>query len=530
MGSISIPIPDSGESTQSPPPSFDEFQRQTSLMTSCTLLWKELSDHFTSLEETLLKKSDAIKDKIETLDTETKASLVSLEERETTIENSVAIALQKVEAAIKAAAAAAGSCSDGTDGPDVDDSEGLLMKLKAYCVRMDSVGFGAFVCSRKKELESMRVQIPVALAECADPARFVLEAISEVFPVDKRKVCMTDLSWACVLVLESLIPVMVDPILGESRVLVTPSVKKNAKEIAEKWKESLDERGGIENVKPPDVHTFFQHLLTFGIVEEEDLDFYRKLVVGSAWRKQMPKLALAVGLADQMPDMIEELISRGQQVDAVHFIHEVGLVDRFPPVGLLKSFLKDAKKAATSILEDSNHSSRVVHLAARKELSALKAVIKCIEEYKLEAEFPPESLKKRLEQLEKVKVEKKRPAAAGPANKRTRASNVGPMPPAKAGRITNAYVSSFPAAPPAFVRSPSHTQYPAGYSFPSPVYGHGNRSPPTNPYATPYSPEATAPPLSPPLSYPGTPPMNYPTAYGGYGNGMLPAYQQAYYR
>lgn len=56
--------------------------------------------------------------------------------------------------------------------------------------------------------------------------------------------------------------------------------------------------------------------------------------------------------------MIEELISRGQQVDAVHFTYEVGLVDRFPPVPLLKAFLKDAKKAATTILEDPNNSSR----------------------------------------------------------------------------------------------------------------------------------------------------------------------------
>lgn len=527
MGSIAIPDP--GESTQAP--SFDEFQRQTSLMTSCTLLWKELSDHFTSLEQSLLKKSDAIKDKISTLDAETKASLSSLEERETTIENSVSIALRKVEAAVQAAAAAVGTskCDDGVENPEVDDSEGLLFRLKSYCVKMDSLGFWGFVASRKKEMDLMRAQIPLALAECADPARFVLEAISEVFPVDKRPLCVNDLSWACVLILESLIPVMVDPILGNSRVLVTPSVKKSAKEIAEMWKESLDQRGGIENVKAPDVHTFFQHLVTFGIVKDEDLDLYRKLVVGSAWRKQMPKLAVSLGLGDKMPDMIEELISRGQQVDAVHFTHEVGLVDRFPPVCLLKAFLKDAKKAATSILEDPNHSSRAVHLAARKEQSALKAVIKCIEEYKLEAEFPPENLKKRLEQLEKVKIEKKRPAAVGPANKRTRASNVGPMPPAKAGRITTAYVSSFPA-PPTFVRSPSHTQYPAGvpsYTVPPPMYVHGTRSPPANhPYAA-YSPEAA--PLSPPLSYPGTPPMNYP-AYGGYGNGMAPAYQQAYYR
>ncbi|XP_031261512.1 FRIGIDA-like protein 4a [Pistacia vera] len=220
--------------------------------------------------------------------------------------------------------------------------------------------------------------------------------------------------------------------------------------------------------------------------------------------------------------MIEELISRGQQLDAVHFTYEVGLVGRFPPVPLLKAFLKDAKKAAASILEDPNNAGRAGHLAARKEQSALRAVIKCIEEYKLGAEFPPENLKKRLEQLEKAKIEKKRPAAV-PATKRTRASNGGPMPPAKAGRLTNAYVSSFPA-PPTFVRSPSHTQYPAGVSpYASPPAVYGNRSPPTNPYA--YSPEA-APPLA--GSYPGAP-MNYP-AYGGYGAGLAPAYQQAYYR
>lgn len=56
--------------------------------------------------------------------------------------------------------------------------------------------------------------------------------------------------------------------------------------------------------------------------------------------------------------MIEELISKGQQLDAVHFTYEVGLVDKFPPVPLLKSFLKDAKKVASSISEDPNNAGR----------------------------------------------------------------------------------------------------------------------------------------------------------------------------
>uniref|UniRef100_A0A7N0VKI1 FRIGIDA-like protein n=1 Tax=Kalanchoe fedtschenkoi TaxID=63787 RepID=A0A7N0VKI1_KALFE len=545
------------------PPSFDDFQRQTSLMTSCTLLWKELTDHFTSIEEDILRKSEAIKRKIETLDHQTKGSLEVLKQREVSIDESVEIALGRAESSREAALASLES-----DDGEVDNGEGLLMTLKRFCLRMDSIGFWRFVCVRKKELEALRESIPVALGECVDPPMFVLEAISEVFPVDKREdksERLNDLGWACVLVLESLIPVVVDPVIGKARLLVTPSVKSRASEVAEAWKESLDQRGGIENVKTPDVHTFLQHLVTFGIVKEEDFSLYRKLIIGSAWRKQMPKLAVSLGLSCQVPDMIKELISRRQQLDAVHFAYEVGLVEKFPPAPLLKAYLRDAKKSILTATGDHNSSNRAT--SGRKEQSALRAVIKCIEEYKLETEFPPDNLKKRLEQIEKAKTEKKKPAgAAVPANKRTRVSTGGgPMPPAKAGRSTNAYVSSSFQTAPTFVRSPSQTQYSnvspsqSPYTTPSPSHSpytfspshsqytistqqsqyttvsppyqydmqaapgpvmYGNRSPPT-PYA--YSPEAIAVPHPGPYA----PQMVYPPYYG---QNVAPVYhQQPYY-
>lgn len=311
MGSIADP----GELDHSPPapaPSFDDFQRQTSLMTSCTLLWKELSDHFTSLEQNLEKKSAALKAKLQSLDSQTKQSLEILDERESTLCASLSIALEKVEKSKGEALSAIGKgiqVGDDLVEAEVDNSFGLFLKLKSLCVRMDVSGFWGFVIVRKKELESLRQEIPKALEECVDPPKFVLETISEVFPVDKRKPSNTtsnsnDLGWACVLLLESLIPVMVDPVLGKRRMFVTPSVKEKAEEIAEIWKKSLEERGGIENVKTPDVHTFLQHLVTFGIVKVEDIDLYRKLVVGSAWRKQMPKLAVSLGLGDKMPGMV----------------------------------------------------------------------------------------------------------------------------------------------------------------------------------------------------------------------------------
>jgi len=164
--------------------------------------------------------------------------------------------------------------------------------------------------------------------------------------------------------------------------------------------------------------------------------------------------------------------------------------------------------------------------------------MKCIEDRKLEAEFPLEPLQKRLENLEKTKVEKKKPAGGNspvhaPANKRTRANNGGPMPPAKAGRLTNnAYVSSFPASPP-FMQSPSsHTTYSAPvapYPYDRPVaHGvYGSHSPPAirDPYA--YPTEEVLP-AAIGVSY-SSAPINYPH-YGAYTNGLVSGYQQAYYR
>lgn len=298
MGSL----PDPGELTHPPPPqpSFDDFQRQTSLMTSCTLLWKELSDHFTSLEQDLIRKSDALKAKVEALNQETQQSLKALDSRESSISRSLSIAYETLEQATKMSI----SFSGEEEEAEVDDSEGLLMKLRGFCRRMAAKEFWIFVTSRKKELELFRSELPKALSSCVDPPRFVLEAISEVFPVASSACNSYDLGWACVLLLESLIPVMVDPVLGRERMLVTPSIKGKAEEIAEAWKKSLEERGGIENVKTPDVHTFLQHLVTFGIVKEADVDLYRKLVVASAWRKQMPKLAVSLGLGDKMPGKV----------------------------------------------------------------------------------------------------------------------------------------------------------------------------------------------------------------------------------
>lgn len=112
-----------------------------------------------------------------------------------------------------------------------------------------------------------------------------------------------DVAWASVLVLESLEPVVADPEFGSARPLVPRNMRDKATEMANAWKEGLVARGGVESSKPADAHAFLQLVVTFGIVLKEEIELYRKIVVSFSWRRQMPKLALAVGLEDDMDRM-----------------------------------------------------------------------------------------------------------------------------------------------------------------------------------------------------------------------------------
>ncbi|WVZ62082.1 hypothetical protein U9M48_011869 [Paspalum notatum var. saurae] len=550
---------------------FAELERQQQLLATCTRLYQQLADHFGSLERGLAARSDALRARRRAFDARTHRKLDALHRREASVDASVSRALDHL-ASISTSASAA-------DPPSAD--AGLAESLRALCARMDAPAFLGLVVAHRKEADALRAEVPGALKLCVDPARFVMDAVAGVFPVDRREVrSPPDLAWACVLILEAAVPALADPdpAVGAARPLVPRAARDRARAMAAEWKDAAERKGGVEGAKPPDAHAFLQHVATFAVAEKEDRPLYRRIVVSFSWRRQMPRLALTLGLEEEMPDIIAELIAKRQQLDAVNFAYEAGLQEKFPPVPLLKSYLEDSKKTSSVASDNSSTSSgQSGSNVNKKEQSALRAVIKCVEDRKLEAEFPLEDLRKQLEELEKAKTEKKKAASSassggssGPATKRIRASNGGPMPPAKAGRLTNnACVSSFPA-PATFARSPSHNSYAttspshtsyataspshASYATASPSHasyatapypydrpaGHAlycNRSPPAirEPYV--YSAEEVAS-VNVGIAMPYTaPPMSYPAPYGGYGNGMAaynngmaPAFHQAYYR
>jgi hypothetical protein len=183
---------------------------------------------------------------------------------------------------------------------------GLADALRALCARMDAAAFLGFVAARRKEADALRAEVPPALSCCVDPANFVMDAVADVFPVDRREMkSPADLAWACVLILEAAVPALADPDpeIGAARPLVPRAARERARGMAREWKEAVELKGGVEGAKPPDAHAFLQHVATFAVAEREDRPLYRRIVLSFSWRRQMPRLALALGLHDEMPGM-----------------------------------------------------------------------------------------------------------------------------------------------------------------------------------------------------------------------------------
>ncbi|KAI5077271.1 hypothetical protein GOP47_0007095 [Adiantum capillus-veneris] len=121
-------------------------------------------------------------------------------------------------------------------------------------------------------------------------------------------------------------------------------------------------------------------------------------------------------------DVVEHLIKDGKEIDAVSFIQEYELAEKFPPVPLLKTYLKSIRKGHTGLSTAAEKNE--LHM---KELDAARAILKCLQKYKLE-DFPVEGLQKRIVQLENLSSDKKRTSDANTNTntaKRARANGPG---------------------------------------------------------------------------------------------------------
>ncbi|MCO5596450.1 hypothetical protein L7F22_050513 [Adiantum nelumboides] len=307
-------------------------------------------------------------------------------------------------------------------------------QLKSLCEAMEADKLRNFIAGNRKDLNPISTELPSALKLAEQPAQLVLKALEGYDSPDqsashsnKKVVLLLSNKRACVILLEALAEVLAGPILGVDHPIVSDDLKKSAKVIADSWKSNINLDGEITSNVLTDAQSFLQLLATFGLASEYDQDELCKLILPIARRKQTPSLCRSLDLSSKVPDIIEGLIKDGKQIEAITFATEFGLLERFQPVPLLKAYLKDARKAVQNTLKGGNNTTASQNDANQKELSALKVVLKAINELKLEESYAPGQLERRVAQLEKAKADRKRSATSGKPQqmKRPRTNNSG---------------------------------------------------------------------------------------------------------
>uniref|UniRef100_J3KX10 FRIGIDA-like protein n=1 Tax=Oryza brachyantha TaxID=4533 RepID=J3KX10_ORYBR len=211
---------------------------------------------------------------------------------------------------------------------------------------------------------------------------------------------------------------------------------------------------------------FLQIVAAFGLKDRYDVDFLRRLFVDNGRRRELARIACILGFEDSLRDVIEELIKSGNVIEAIYIIHEAGLLEQFPPVPLLKSYIRTLTNKAQVALRSGRHSTSVMEEANNSECNAYKSIIRCVEACQLTSVFNLDGIRKKVARMEKEKADRRKPGMNRFQNKRARAtSGPQPFPPSKYARgSSSSYASSF--------RNPASHSFPytdrAGFVGPAP--------------------------------------------------------------
>ncbi|MED6107714.1 hypothetical protein PIB30_016753 [Stylosanthes scabra] len=439
------------------------------------LKWKELEEHFQGLEKSLKRRFHELEDQEKEFENKVVKSREMLEKREAAVFAKEQASLEKLQerrddalfAIVNAREkhrkvsskelAIVSGVSRGSPGVEEKPVEGASVagegnigdmkwneELMSYpelvklCKEMNAGGLHKFISDNRKNL-------------AADV---------------KKDANLLGLRRTCIMLMECLSAFLTNSNCASN--LISEDIKERAKAVAEDWKPRLDALDmDASNGNSLEAHAFLQLIASFSIASEFDVEELSRLIPMVSRRRQTADLCRSLGLSEKMPGVIEVLANSGRQIDAVNLAFAFDLTGQFSPVSLLKSYLKDSRKVSSPVRSANSSPAAQIEVNER-ELVALKAIIKCIEEHKLEEQYPLDPLQKRVLQLERAKADKKRETeATKPQPKRPRANCAGYGP-----RVTNFHSDKTSYARVADRYPPPQYVYDRPYMYPAPTDNH----------------------------------------------------------
>lgn len=363
---------------------FTYLTTHKTLITNCIDQWTDLTAHYTNLDESITHQSETLDTKLQSLSTHLDQSLQSLQQRE----NALPLLTTRINY-LKELALSECEKKGVTNG-------GLDEIVRGYCRRMDAPGLTKYMSENRKDGEALRGHLLEAVKEAVDQERFVFEAVKDYIARKELLLGLSERRLALWTMFKTVFPAK------ERRLPVAKSLVQKAGSLAEEWKLIIQTVQGERTHGHVDAGIFLHFLVGFGVFQRFDKEYLRKLVVENP--KILPGIVSTLGFGDdEIGDIIDNLLKRGREIDAVNFVCENSLTERFDPVKLLQTHLDKAIERAHKMLKDGHSNPNTPIHANMHELKALRAITKCVDEHQLEQKFRLEGIKARIAVLEKEK-------------------------------------------------------------------------------------------------------------------------------
>ncbi|KAM5575469.1 FRIGIDA-like protein 1 [Rosa sericea] len=176
---------------------------------------------------------------------------------------------------------------------------------------------------------------------------------------------------------------------------VGPHLKDGATNLAAQWKANMtaDTENSLENLG------FSLFVAIYGLLSTLNEDEIVKLLGRISQHKRSLELCQTHGFAYKIAGFIGKLIEKKQVIDAIRSICLFKLIDKFPPVPLLKAYVQDAKEWSELVCS-LKISDAEKEKAVNGKIADLRAVIQCIKDCNLESEYPSMTVKMQIDQLQ----------------------------------------------------------------------------------------------------------------------------------
>ncbi|XVF56939.1 hypothetical protein PTKIN_Ptkin06aG0161000 [Pterospermum kingtungense] len=254
-------------------------------------------------------------------------------------------------------------------------------------------------------------EVLAALRMSPDPARFVLDLMLGTSSQYLKGGTGTEESVLKIYVF------MLEQLLQVSP-LVQPNVKADALKLAIEWKTKM--KLSAEN--STEIMGFLQFVAAFGLVSCFNKYEIFELLETAFQHQQAPKLCQILGFTSVMiPDIVRSLIERKQYIEAVRFVSAFGSKDRCPQEMLLNLCWENINRVACDSCMMGKNSPEI--LVTDEQIAALKLIIECVEDYKLESSLPVEAIEKCIAELEKRKMNRNHPSPVTPVTQLLGLSN-----------------------------------------------------------------------------------------------------------